>query len=74
MKTNIGILALFIIFLTSSIVTQPVMAEPQTTMVDLGTLGGIQSTAYGINDLGEVVGNSYTASGVAHAFLWTTKY
>ena len=39
---------------------------------DLGTLGGSSSAAYGINDSGQVVGFSRTASGPHHAFLWTT--
>lgn len=42
-------------------------------IVDLGTLGGSQSGAWGINGLGQVVGNSRTASGVKHAFLWTAE-
>ena len=40
------------------------------TMVDLGTLGGTLSEAYGINDSGQVVGGAYAASNYAlHAFL-----
>jgi probable HAF family extracellular repeat protein len=39
-------------------------------MVDLGTLGGSSSSANGINDLGQIVGESRTASGDIHAFLW----
>src|SRR5262249_8879621 len=43
-------------------------------MTDLGTLGGPDSFAYAINDLGQVVGvsDAFDASGssVQHAFLW----
>src|SRR5439155_18612513 len=39
-------------------------------MTDLGTLGGLNSVAYGINHLGQVVGSAETAAGETHAFLW----
>jgi probable HAF family extracellular repeat protein len=39
-------------------------------MADLGTLGGINSEAMGLNDLGQIVGYSETSSGNTHAFLW----
>ena len=38
---------------------------------DLGTLGGRESLAGGINDSGQVAGYSRTAAGVTNAFLWT---
>lgn len=41
------------------------------TIVSLGTLGGATSRAVGINDRGQVVGESRTASGEVHAFLWS---
>jgi probable HAF family extracellular repeat protein len=43
-------------------------------MQNLGSLGGASSTAYGINDSGQVVGQSTLSDGVSvHAFLWTSR-
>jgi probable HAF family extracellular repeat protein len=39
-------------------------------MSAIGTLGGVSSTAWAINDRGQVVGWSRTASGETHAFLY----
>ena len=39
------------------------------SMIDLGTLGGLLSVAYGINNSGQIVGYSPTAQGQLHAFL-----
>ena len=38
-------------------------------MRDLGTLGGTAQLALGINDAGQVVGDSNTAGGDFHAFI-----
>jgi probable HAF family extracellular repeat protein len=40
------------------------------TTIDLGTLGGDRSYAWGINNLGQVVGASVTSSGFRHPYLW----
>lgn len=40
------------------------------TVTDLGTLGGTNSVAHAVNNLGQVVGNSRLANGEEHAFLW----
>jgi probable HAF family extracellular repeat protein len=39
-------------------------------LTDLGTLGGKESRAYGIDPSGRVVGQSDRSSGSPHAFLW----
>ncbi|MBN2137085.1 MAG: hypothetical protein JW720_04710 [Sedimentisphaerales bacterium] len=43
---------------------------PRYEIIDLGTLGGSYSRAYGINELGRIVGTSQTAGGQLHAFAW----
>ncbi len=39
-------------------------------MIDLGTLGGINTVAAGINERSQVVGYSQTKSQRYHAFVW----
>ena len=48
----------------------PATAAAQFTAVDLGTLGGGFSWAHAVNNRGQVVGRSATASGAHHAFIW----
>jgi probable HAF family extracellular repeat protein len=46
-------------------------AQPQYRLVDLGSLGGDGSVAYGINALGDVFGvSTTTVVGPQHAFLY----
>ncbi len=40
-------------------------------MVDLGTLGGASSAAYGISNAGQIVGYAQTAASQTHAVEWT---
>src|SRR5713101_5100214 len=42
-------------------------------VIDLGTLGGLNSEASGINKSGLIVGNSQIASGYVHAFLYSNN-
>ncbi len=52
-----------------NITSQAFLYDGQS-LLDLGTLGGESSYAYGINDLGQVVGSFMTAQGEMHAFLY----
>jgi probable HAF family extracellular repeat protein len=46
-------------------------ATPPFVAIDLGTLGGASSSAVAVNEKGQVVGSSETASGATHVFSWT---
>ena len=56
---------------TSSGAPNAVLGTPTGPFQNLGTLGGTQSRAIGINDIGTlVVGDSTPSSGEQHGFVW----
>jgi probable HAF family extracellular repeat protein len=78
MKKNrllvIGCLALLVTPLARAQKQHAFIWNPGTGMTDLGTLGGDNSTALGINDSGEVCGYSYLVDNFTyHAFTWTAS-
>jgi probable HAF family extracellular repeat protein len=46
------------------------VAVTRYRVADLGTFGGRNSEALGINNLGQVVGTADTSAGAEHAYLW----
>lgn len=49
----------------------PANAASTFTITDLGTLGGVASWGYGINNSGQVAGAARITAGTQHATLWT---
>ena len=45
-------------------------ALPSYNLIEIGTLGGATSQGFNLNSQGQVVGNSETADGQVHAFLY----
>ncbi len=58
----------FICLIAATSSTVP--AARQSEFIDLGSLGGSVTYAFGINDRSEVVGRSMTAAGEWQAFVW----
>lgn len=70
--TLTALLTLLILLVPMGVASPRAVAATTYTITDLGLLGaGHDSYAYGLNANGQVVGYSGTASGKAHAFLWT---
>src|SRR6266545_2475214 len=70
MKRTMRKVVLLTIAVAALVVAQPAAASAQLPIIDLGALGGTFSDARAINERGQVVGESTTASGEVHAFLW----
>jgi probable HAF family extracellular repeat protein len=56
---------------SSALTQHALLWTPSGGMMDLGSLGGTNSMALGINRSNQVVGWSLTSSGETHPFLWT---
>lgn len=52
----------------------PALAVRQYKIVDLGSFGGGESRGFGLNNKGQVVGYSTTATGAPHAFVWDSTH
>ncbi len=71
MRKRMQLVVVGLVLAVAALVAGPVRAAPAPLLAtDLGTLGGSRSGATGINDRGQVVGMSETASGAEHAVLW----
>ena len=69
-----SLLASLVLILLVSLVTLDPGSAQSPTVIDLGTLGGLESAAYEVNNLGQVVGTSQTyddgSGSKDRAFLW----
>ena len=71
-RRSLMLLRSFALLLTSALAQRAGAQPPPPTIsiTDLGTLGGGYSEATAINEQGQVVGRSTTASGEYHGIVW----
>lgn len=70
-KKTLGISFTFLIFCFALLVSGTTTIAQSYRITNLGTLGGVRSSAHGINLSGQVIGRSQTANGELHAFLYS---
>ena len=72
MRGAVSVVSFLTVMVTILAFAHPASASLTITVTDLGTLGGTESSALGINNVGQVVGDSSTATSgiVPHPFLW----
>lgn len=72
MKTKLPSISLIMAVVYWATLTNNAHCQLEYTLTDLGTLGGSSSLAYGINNFGQVTGQSLsTGDGTTHAFLYS---
>src|SRR5690349_21206215 len=69
-KRFFTIVVIFVLLMGLAVIPVSAKSGSTYTITDLGTLGGRDTVAYDLNNHGQVVGSSTTASGETHAFLW----
>jgi probable HAF family extracellular repeat protein len=69
MKQSFHTIVLFTLVVSAFLFNSLQVSAQSGTITDLGNLGSV-SRARGINDRGQIVGNSSLATGATHAFLW----
>ena len=67
-----GLLMLGLALSPTRVSAKPIATAARPVIIDLGTLGGFDSFAHDINELGQIVGASETTAGKPgyQAFLW----
>lgn len=71
MRIRARLIGAFSIALLLPLTTGNALGQIHYNVTDLGTLGGASSSAYAINNSGQVVGQAATSSGAKHAFLYS---